>query len=100
VLFLDNINCRLQSEFDEDFIAVQPCSQHSDVCVDEVNDSITAHNIRVGEWQTFLQSLIVRADELASFPTPENATQFTAEVREKAMRLPGLKPKVKMHRRK
>ena len=92
---LDDINRRLQSEFYEDFIAVEPCTQHSDVDVEEVNNSIIAHNIRVSEWQGFLQALIARADELTAFPTPENVAHFAAEARERAIQLPGLNLSIK-----
>ena len=80
------------SEFDEDFVVVEPCSQHSYISIEEVNNSIIAHNIRVGDWMDFVTRMIAMADDLSTSPTQENEVeQFVLEVKERAKRLPGLK---------
>lgn len=48
---LDNIDRQLQSQFDEDFM--EPCSQHSDVGVEEVYNSFIAHIIQVDDGKDF-----------------------------------------------
>lgn len=79
------------SEFDKDFVVVAPCSQHSYISIEEVNNSIIAHNIRVGDWMDFVTRLIAMVDDLSTSPTKENAEKFVLEAKERAERLPGLK---------
>ena len=87
----EDIERRNNSEFDEDFVVVTPCSQHSDISIEEVNNSIIAHNIRVGDWMDFVARLIAMADNLSTSPTQENAQKFVLEAKERVKRLPGLK---------
>ena len=46
---LDDINRWNNSEFDEDFIVIEPCAQHNQVTVEDLNDTIISHNLRVVE---------------------------------------------------
>ena len=92
-LFAFSHGGQIGSEFDEDFVYVEPCSQHSSVSIEEVNNSAIAHNIRVTEWQSTLEFLINKADELCASPSLEMIKAFGAQARERAGRLPALKLK-------
>ena len=77
----EDIERRNNSEFDEDFVVVAPCSQHSDISIEEVNNSIIAHNIRIGDWMDFVVRLITMADNLSTSLTQENAQKFVLEAK-------------------